>query len=241
VPEQANERRRTPQVLIVDDDPVARDLHARVVELEGLTPIEVADGDAALRELASSPVALVLLDLGLPGLGGLELLRMIRSASDVPVIVVSGRDETNQRVLALRIGADDYVTKPLSAPELSARVAALLRRTDRRRPRELVRVGSLTIDVATREVRAGGTDVDLRPREFDLLAFLALSPKQVFSREQLLRSVWGSTRDWQDEATVTEHVRRLRLKLEDLDDAPRIATVRGVGYRLEPSPRSARG
>ena len=173
----------------------------------------------------------------LPGTDGLSILRQLRTAGDVPVILLTARADEIDRVLGLELGADDYVVKPFSPRELAARVRTVLRRathaaSDGRAP---VEFGQLRIDPTTREVTVDGDGVDLTPKEFDLLYTLARSPRQVFSRRQLLSQVWDSAPEYQDSATVTVHVGRLRQKLEDNPDNPRwITTVWGVGYRFEP-------
>jgi DNA-binding response OmpR family regulator len=162
--------------------------------------------------------------------------------SDLPVIFVTGRGAETDKVVGLRMGADDYVVKPFSAPELVARIHSVLRRA---RPAgtaagapgegEAFDFGRLRVDCATREVTVDGRDVAMTAREFDLLAFMVQSPRRVFSREQLLSNVWESSTAWQDPATVTEHIRRIRRKIEDDPDSPRwLVTVRGIGYRFEP-------
>ena len=175
----------------------------------------------------------------MPARDGLDVLGDIRTTSDVPVILVSALGEEADRVLGLKMGADDYVVKPFSAAELSARVESVLRRAQLRATPESTanQLGfdGLTLDLQTRDVTVNGEKVEMTAKEFDLLAFLAGSPRQVFTREQLLRQVWGSSSEWQSDATITEHVRRLRRKIEDDPDHPRwITTVRGVGYRFEP-------
>ena len=159
---------------------------------------------------------------------------------DLPAVFLSGRGLEGDRIAGLRLGADDYVVKPFSAGELSARIESVLRRSRARlapvsSAPSGVSFGELSIDPLSREVTCAGVPVELTAKEFDLLAFLAASPRQVFSRQQLLQQVWSSSREWQDEATVTEHVRRVRRKIEADPDRPRwIRTVRGVGYRFEP-------
>ena len=173
----------------------------------------------------------------LPGTDGLSILRQLRAVGDVPVILLTARADEIDRVLGLELGADDYVVKPFSPRELAARVRTVLRRvnapaSDGRAP---VEFGRLRIDPTTRDVTVDGDSVDLTPKEFDLLYTLARSPRQVFSRRQLLSQVWDSAPEYQDSATVTVHVGRLRQKLEDNPDNPRwITTVWGVGYRFEP-------
>jgi DNA-binding response OmpR family regulator len=198
---------------------------------------EVGDGDAALRWLASNRPCLVVLDVMLPGADGLQILRHLRESGDVPVILLTARADEIDRILGLELGADDYVVKPFSPRELSIRVRNLLRRAMPIPPRssELLTFGPLTIDPGAREVGVDGHVTQLTPKEFDLLVTLARSPRQVFSRRQLLELVWESSPDYQDPATVTVHVGRLRQKLEPDPEQPRwILTAWGVGYRFEP-------
>ncbi len=226
----------------MDDDDAVRALVARVLTGAGHVVLEADDALGAVEHLgADCPPDLVVLDVGLPGVNGMDLLRRIRSKSQVPVIMLTGRVEEADRIEGLRSGADDYVMKPFSPGELVARVETVLRRAAPRAPAarmpangQLVYDG-LEVDHASREVRVAGRSVPVTAREFDLLAFLAASPRQVFTREQLLRQVWESSTEWQDDATVTEHVRRVRRKIEPDPDHPRwVVTVRGVGYRFEP-------
>ena len=231
----------TAKVLVVDDDPLIRSLVVRLLEGDGYEVSEVGDAIGAAQLLGSDPPDLVVLDVGLPGIDGLELLEGIRRTNDVPVILLTGRSTEDDRVRGLRQGADDYVVKPFLHGELMARVESVLRRC--RVPqhasgpsqRELLVFDDLRIDPTAREVFVGDRLVELTAREFVLLEFLARSPRQVFNREQLLQHVWNSSSDWQDPATVTEHVRRLRQKVEPNPDSPRwLRTVRGMGYRFEP-------
>ena len=225
-------------VLVVDDEPMLRNLLSRLLRMEGYDVLEAEDGQAALEVVNLDQPDLVLLDVMLPARDGLDILGDLRRTSNVPVILVTALGEEADRVLGLKMGADDYVVKPFSAAELSARVESVLRRaTLRDTPDGGARLTfeGLAIDHGTREVTVRGERVDMTAKEFDLLAFLAASPRQVFSREQLLRQVWGSSSDWQSDATITEHVRRLRRKIEKDPDNPRwVVTVRGVGYRFEP-------
>ena len=225
-------------VLVVDDEPMLRNLLCRLLRMEGYEVLEAEDGQAALDLVAREKPDLILLDVMLPARDGLDVLGDLRRTSDIPVILVSALAEEADRVLGLKMGADDYVTKPFSAAELSARIESVLRRAVMRGAPETVSNLSfegLVIDLGTREVRVAGEKAEMTAKEFDLLAYLARSPRQVFSREQLLQQVWGSSSNWQSDATVTEHVRRLRRKIEDDPDNPRwITTVRGVGYRFEP-------
>ena len=225
-------------VLVVDDEPMLRNLLCRLLRMEGYEVLEAEDGQAALDLVAREKPDLILLDVMLPARDGLDVLGDLRRTSDIPVILVSALAEEADRVLGLKMGADDYVTKPFSAAELSARIESVLRRAVMRGAPETVTSLSfegLVIDLGTREVRVAGEKAEMTAKEFDLLAYLAGSPRQVFSREQLLQQVWGSSSNWQSDATVTEHVRRLRRKIEVDPDNPRwITTVRGVGYRFEP-------
>ncbi len=224
-----------PRVLVVDDEPMVREVVAAYLQREGFRVTEAADGAAALDRLAAGLPDLVVLDLMLPHVDGYEVMRRLRRRSDVPVILLTARAEEPDRVLGLELGADDYVVKPFSPRELAARVRSVLRRT---RPRpEPVRLefDGLVVDSRTREVLVDGGTVELTAREFELLAFLASAPRQVFSRGQLLEQVWDSSPDYQDPSTVTVHVRRIRHKIERDPRRPRwIVTVWGVGYRFEP-------
>ena len=227
----------TARILIVDDEDAVRTLLRRLLTMQSYEVIEAPDGPTALRLLRSDNPDMMLLDVSLPVQDGLDVLAHVRRESQVPVILVTARADESDRVVGLRMGADDYVVKPFSSAELSARIESVLRRS---RARSTSASGSrlsfngLTIDTDTREVTLDGETVATTAREFDLLAFLARSPRQVFSRQQLLEHVWDSSSEWQDPATVTEHIRRLRRKIElDPDNPLRITTVRGVGYRFE--------
>ena len=225
-----------PRVLVVDDEQAIRDFLARGLSEEGFSVEAVADVATARSKLTSAPPELVLLDVNLAGDDGLGLLSDIRRTSDIPVILLTGKGRETDRILGLKMGADDYVVKPFSLGELSARIESVLRRS---KPRAAVSntmdFGRLRIDTVSREISVDGTVLETTAKEFDLLAYLASSPRQVFTRDQLLEQVWSSSSAWQDAATVTEHVRRVRKKIEDDPDHPRwIMTVRGVGYRFEP-------
>ena len=194
-----------------------------------------ADGDKAVAFLEDRSPDLVVLDLMLPGVGGLEILERIRADDGPAVIVLTARGHEADRILGLELGADDYVVKPFSPRELAARVKSVLRRAQPEPPQVRMEFDGLTIDPVRREVETRGELVDLTPREFDLLAFLASSPGQVFTRAQLLEHVWDSSPHWQDSATVTVHVRRIRYKIEPDPADPRwIQTVWGLGYRFDP-------
>jgi DNA-binding response OmpR family regulator len=232
------------RILVIDDDPQVRTLLRRVLTADGFT-VDLAEAAPASVATLHHDHDLVLLDVGLGADDGRDVLARIREAGELPVIMLTGAGEETDRILGLKLGADDYVTKPFSPGELVARIESVLRRT-RRRPdhddgddgtttTDRLDFGDLVIDLRTRDVVVHQQPVELTAKEFDLLAFLAQSPRQVFSREQLLRHVWDSSSAWQDDATVTEHVRRIRRRIEDDPLRPRwVATVRGVGYRFEP-------
>lgn len=225
------------KVLVVDDEPTVREVVVGYLRRDGHDVAEAADGTTALDLLEADPPDLVVLDMMLPGVNGLDILRRVRSTSDIPVIMLTARAEESDRVSGLELGADDYVVKPFSPRELAARVNGVLRRTSGREnssPQPLD-FGNLHMDPLSREVTLDGEVIEMTPKEFDVLVFLANSPRQVFSRAQLLESVWQSSPDWQDPATVTVHVRRIRNKIEADPEKPRwITTVWGVGYRFEP-------
>ncbi len=223
------------KVLVVDDDETVRMLLTRYLEIEGFSVEQVRDGGSALAAIAAFHPDLVLLDLMLPTQDGLDVLTRLRQDSDVPVILLTARGSEADRILGLKLGADDYVVKPFSPGELTARINTLLRRTRTTSPQSNLQFEGLSLDLGTREVTANGQVVTTTAREFDLLAFLAASPRQVFSRQQLLAKVWDSSEEWQDPDTVTEHIRRIRRRIEPDPDHPRwITTVRGVGYRFDP-------
>jgi DNA-binding response OmpR family regulator len=224
-------------VLVVEDDPTVSEVVVRYLEREGLTVETASDGSLALASAARHWPDVVVLDLMLPGIDGLEVCRRLRSEAPVPVIMLTARGDEDDRVVGLELGADDHITKPFSPRELTARVKAVLRRaagtvTAPQLP-DRIEVGNLEIQIAAHEVRRGGTAVALTAREFDLLVFLAARPRRTFRREDLLEQVWGYT--YGDSATVTVHVRRLREKLEEDPGVPRhLSTVWGVGYRWDP-------
>ena len=234
---------RDARILVVDDDPQLRSLLLLVLEGEGYQVTLAPDAPSAVKEIEAGTSDLVVLDVSLGADDGRMVLARIRDMGDLPVILISGKGDTADRVLGLRLGADDFLAKPFSPVELVARVETVLRRSAVRVPAAVPQAASddgdnpsgLRVNEGTREVTVEGTAVDLTAKEFDLLAFLIRSPRQVFSRGQLLEHVWSSRSEWQDEATVTEHVRRVRHKIEPDPAKPRwITTVRGVGYRFEP-------
>jgi DNA-binding response OmpR family regulator len=226
-----------PLALIVDDDVTIRDVVQRYLDRAGYRVRVAGDGEEALREVAERTPDVVVLDLMLPRLSGLEVCRRLRrDGVAVPIVMLTALGEEEDRVLGLELGADDYVTKPFSPRELVLRVASVLRRAREVPVRDLgaepVVDGDLRVDVPGRRAYRGGEPLALTVREFDLLAFLVRRPGQVFSRAELLERVWGW--DFGDQSTVTVHVRRLREKVEPDPTAPRrIATVWGVGYRYD--------
>jgi DNA-binding response OmpR family regulator len=226
----------TERILVVDDEPMVREVVVAYLEREGFRVNEASTGTDALQQIARRRPDLVVLDVMLPEIDGFGVLSELRKSDDIPVILLTARTEEPDRVLGLELGADDYVVKPFSPRELAARVRSVLRRSAApTAPPEMLRFDGLVIDEQAREVAVDGKAIEMTPKEFDLIAFLARSPRQVFSRGQLLEQVWDSSADWQDPSTVTVHVRRLRRKIESNPDDPRwITTVWGVGYRFEP-------
>ena len=222
-------------VLVVDDEPIVRDVVVRYLQRDGFTTLEAGDGDRARELIELGGLSLVVLDVMLPGTDGLTLCRWIRARSDIPVILLTARGDEADRIVGLELGADDYVTKPFSPRELAARVRTVLRRSERGAAQsERLAFGDLTLDAGSRDVQKAGASVSLTAREFDLLWFLASHPRQVFSRDQLMDRVWGYESAI-DTGTVTVHVRRLREKIEDDPAEPKyLQTVWGVGYRLTP-------
>jgi two-component system, OmpR family, response regulator ResD len=222
-------------VLVVDDEPIVRDVVVRYLEHDGFETMVAADGDVARALIEEREPALVVLDVMLPGMDGLSLCRWIRERSSLPVILLTARGEEADRIVGLDLGADDYVTKPFSPRELSARVRAVLRRgVEAPAAAETVSFGDVELDAAARQVRKAGTLVELTTREFDLLLFLASHAGHAFSRDQLMDRVWGYT-SAVETGTVTVHVRRLREKIETDPQKPsHLKTVWGVGYRLDP-------
>jgi len=223
-------------VLVVDDEPIVRDVVVRYLRRDGFTALEAEDGEDARRLIEAHNPELVVLDVMLPGVDGLELCRWIRGRSSLPVILLTARGEEADRIVGLELGADDYVTKPFSPRELIARVRAVLRRSDAASTTAAKRLtfGNVVLDGAGRQATRAGEPVSLTAREFDLLWFLASHPGRVFSRDQLMDRIWGYS-SAVDTGTVTVHVRRLREKIETDPAHPRhLQTVWGVGYRLDP-------
>ncbi len=221
------------RVLIVDDEEMIVRTVKAYLDREGFKTYTAVDGEEALRSFEEKGPDLIVLDLMLPKLSGLEVTRRIRATSRVPIIMLTAKAAEADRVVGLELGADDYVVKPFSPRELVARIRAVLRRLDGAgAEEERIIVGSLHIDIKTREVGVDGRPVELTPTEFDLLAYLARHPGQVFTRLQLLREVQGYTYD-AFARTIDTHVKNLRRKIEPDPKQPRfIQTVHGVGYRF---------
>jgi DNA-binding response OmpR family regulator len=227
------------RVLVVDDDPTVAEVVRRYLERDGFVVESAADGVASLAAAAARPPDLVVLDLGLPGLDGLEVCRQLRLTSPVPIVMLTARGTEFDRILGLETGADDYVTKPFSPRELVLRVQSVLRRAATATglsPAGVLSDGGLVVDLAAHEVAIDGRRIALTAREYDLLAFFLQHPGEAFERTVLLERVWGWT--YADATTVTVHVRRLREKIEVDPALPtRIITVWGVGYRYEADSR----
>ncbi len=223
-------------VLVVDDEPIVRNVVVRYLQRDGYRTLEASDGDEARRLLEREPPSLVVLDVMLPGVGGLELCRWIRSRSEMPIVMLTALGEETDRIVGLELGADDYLTKPFSPRELAVRVRNLLRRATRpvAGGTQAIAFGDVVIDPAARQAQKAGDPLALTLKEFDLLLFFASNPRQVFSRDQLMDRVWGY-QSALDTGTVTVHVRRLRKKIEDDASRPRhLETVFGAGYRFTP-------
>ena len=235
VPEHSSGR-----ALVVDDAREFRELVGGVLRRDGFTVELAEEGEAALALVGSFDPDVVVLDIGLPGIDGVEVCRRLRTFSDAYVVMLTARQDEVDKLIGLSVGADDYITKPFSSRELLARIRAMLRRprasadaSDARAAGAVRRVGDLEVDIPAREVRAAGTRVELTKIEFDLLSVMAASPRVAFTRAQLLERVWGQ--GWfGDDHVVDVHVSKLRQKLGDDPRAPRyVRTVRGVGYRVE--------
>jgi DNA-binding response OmpR family regulator len=223
-------------ILLVDDEDSVQKLLPYPLERDGFRVVSARDGEEALQRFAAEPVDLVVLDIMLPKLDGLEVCKRLRAESSVPIIMLTARDDEFDTVLGLELGADDYITKPFSIREFRSRVRALLRRAGTaqraRETGEVLEAGPLRIDPDRRTVQLGGAPVDLTYVEFELLRTLAASPGRVFSRRALLEAVWGDAA-YREPRTIDVHVRHLREKLErDPSDPDLILTVRGAGYRF---------
>ena len=224
-------------VLVVDDEPRIVELARDYLEHAGFAVMTAVDGPSALATVRIRKPDVLVLDLGLPGMDGLDVARAIRRDSMLPIIMLTARDDELDRILGLEIGADDYVTKPFSPRELVARVRAILRRVDRQEePGDRIDVGEVSIDVARMRVAVAGRIVELTPTEFQLLVALARQPGRIFTRSQLLDSIHGVAFESYERA-IDAHVKNLRRKLEDDPSRPRyVLTVYGVGYRFAEEP-----
>src|SRR4029077_1348993 len=225
-------------ILVVDDEPRIVQLVRDYLEHGGFTVLTASDGPAALRTARTGRPDLVVLDLGLPGLDGLDVARSLRRDGEVPIIMLTARTDESDRIVGLELGADDYLTKPFSPKELVARVRAVLRRAEgMRSPSDMIRVGTdVELDVSRMEVRIGGRRVDLTKTEFQLLATMARQPGRVFTRTQLLDAVRGVAFESYERA-IDAHIKNIRKKIEQDPRAPRyVLTVFGVGYRFAEPP-----
>lgn len=219
------------KILVVDDDPAIAEMLTIVLQGEGFRTVVVGDGVEAVKAAEEHNPDLILLDVMLPGMNGIDVCKAIRETSTVPIVMLTARTDTVDVVLGLESGADDYVHKPFKPKELVARVRARLRRTPEEAPVETIEVADLKIDVPGHQVIRDGQEIALTPIEFDLLVTLASRPRQVFSREELLEQVWGYRKS-SDTRLVNVHIQRLRSKVEkDPDDPKIIQTVRGIGYK----------
>ena len=225
------------QIVIVEDEPSISEVVGLYLNRAGFEVTTFSDGLSAYEQFAKKLPDLVILDVMLPGMDGFSLIRSIRDRSDVPVIMLTSRREESDRIAGLELGADDYVVKPFSPQELVSRVRAVLRRAQSKSDAPVqgtIQIDNIKINPQTREVSIDGNNVILTAKEFDLLYHLAIHPRQVFSRDQLLESIWG-LRDFIDPSTVTVHIRRLREKIEKDPTAPtHLVTSWGVGYKFEP-------
>lgn len=223
------------KIVIVEDEPSIREIVSLYLTRAGYEVDSYSDGTEALDSLSDQLPDLVILDIMLPSMDGFSLTRNLRDRSDIPIILLTSRREENDRIAGLEMGADDYVVKPFSPQELVSRVRAVLRRTQSKSDNNegTTIIGGITINPQTRVVTVNGQEVDLTAKEFDLLHHLTLHPRQVFSRDQLLESIWG-TKEYIDPGTITVHIRRLREKIEENPTSPvLIVTVWGVGYKFE--------
>jgi DNA-binding response OmpR family regulator len=225
---------RTVSIVVVDDERPLVDLVSRYLRREGYEVHAAYDGEEAIEVIGEVGPDVIVLDLMLPGIDGLEVARRVREDDDPYIVMLTARSDEVDRIVGLRVGADDYVTKPFSPNELVARIQAMLRRPRRAAPATAAvrRFGELTVDPAAREISVAGEPVELTRLEFDLLDTLSAEPRVVFSKEQLLDRVWGSSA-YRDDHVVAVHIANLRRKLGDTSDEPRyVRTVRGVGYRM---------
>ena len=225
------------KILVVDDDENTRELIRMQLDMAGFDSVCACDGTEAVNAAKEHKPSLMILDLVLPEMDGIEVFREVRRNTNVPVIMVTARSDEFDRVLGLEMGADDYVTKPFSLRELMARVKAVLRRTNSTESaseQQVLNLPGIYVNLLSREVRVNEQRVDLTPKEFDLLWHLARHRDRVFTREELLKQVWDYEEFFGDERTVDQHVKRLRRKIQEDSEAPcRISTIWGVGYKFE--------
>ena len=224
------------KVLVVDDDENTCELIRLQLEMAGFDPLCVANGREALAAAKEQRPSLMILDLMLPEMDGFEVFREVRRFANIPVVIVTAKDEEFDRVLGLEMGADDYVTKPFSLRELIARVKAVLRRASASQSpddQQMLNLAGFYVNLLSREVRVNDKRIELTPKEFDLLWHLASNRDRVFTREELLKQVWDYEEFFGDERTVDQHVKRLRRKIEDDQSTCRITTIWGVGYKFE--------
>ena len=225
------------KVLLADDDPNVREIIRLYFKQQNIESLEAEDGHTALEIATSHELDFIILDVMMPGLDGFDVCREVRKISDVPIIMLTAKDEEIDRILGLEFGADDYMSKPFSPRELVARMKAIYRRTQSKENKEplddvkILGFDELTIDISRREVIANGEKLTFRPKEFDLLVFLAKSPGHVFSREQLLEHIWGYD-FFGDERTIDVHIKKIRKHLAGIK-RDFIRTMWGVGYKFE--------
>lgn len=219
------------KVLIVEDEPAYVDALRIALDTEGIESEAAFDGRDAIRAARASNFDAILLDLMLPSVGGLDVLRAVRKESQVPVIIVSAKDSEADVVSALELGADDYLTKPYSVRELTARLHAVMRRAAAHEEPVAMELGSLTLDPSTYQMTVGSEVFDLPRKEFEIVAMLLERGGRIVTRDRLLEEVWGI--NWGDTKSLDQHIRRIRRKIESDPTGPRISTIRGVGYRLE--------
>ncbi|MEN8238168.1 MAG: response regulator transcription factor [Actinomycetota bacterium] len=219
------------RVLIIEDEPAYVEALEVALGTEGIDTVAALDGRDALQEFRSQAFDVILLDLMLPSVSGLDVLRAVRAESQLPVIVVSAKDAESDVVTALELGADDYLTKPYSGRELIARIRAVARRASETVLDDSISIGKLRLDADRYELTVGSSVFDLPRKEFEVMAMLMHRAGRIVTRDRLLDEVWGM--GWGDTKSLDQHIRRLRRKLEEDTEAPRITTIRGVGYRLE--------